>query len=530
VEDVIPAARTLLVPFDPSVLAARDVAAWLRRVAAALEPGAGRGPSAAAVRRVEIPVRYAGEDLEAVAGLLGLTRAELIERHTGSDYLAAFAGFAPGFVYLAGGDPCFHGVPRRPVPRVRVPAGSVAVAGDFSAVYPTDSPGGWQLLGETPWRMWDMDRAEPALVQPGFQVRFRDMDAPGTVLSLPASAALAAQADARPPRGSAEGPPADPPACCEVLDAGLQTLVQDTGRPGLTRLGVSRSGALDRRAMREANRLAGNPPDLAVLEHALGGLRLRCHGQAVVAVTGATAPVVATSASGMRLPASAGHPVVLGEGDELRIGRVRAGVRCYVAVRGGWAARPVLGSRSTDILAGMGPAPLQKGDRIAIGHPVPSGGDPADAARAADTPAEAPLRAGDRVVFDVIPGPRDDWFDAEALRRLLSQDWVVTPQSNRVGMRLAGAEPLVRSRAGELPSEGTVAGALQVPPSGQPVLFLADHPLTGGYPVIAVVPVGQLDRLAQVPVGALLRFRCVPDTLREPAPGRPGVKTPAIRP
>ncbi|MFC4296881.1 5-oxoprolinase/urea amidolyase family protein [Castellaniella hirudinis] len=508
VEDVIPAARTLLVLFQPSVLTARDAAAWLRRAAAGLGAmsGGGRTPEAAAVRRVEIPVRYAGEDLEEVAALIGLTRAELIERHTGSDYLGAFAGFAPGFVYLAGGDPCFHGVPRRPAPRVRVPGGSVAVAGDFSAIYPSDSPGGWQLLGETPWRMWDMDRAEPALVQPGFQVRFRDLEAPGAVYSLPAAG------EASKPPSPAAAPDASAPAplaACEVRDAGLQTLLQDEGRPGLTRLGVSRSGALDRGSMRRANRLVGNPDGLPVLEHALGGLRLVCRGRAVVAVTGAAAPVAVTSASGMRLPAAAGHPFVLNEGDELRIGRVRAGVRCYVAVRGGWAAQPVLGSCATDVLAGMGPAPLKRGDRLPIGRSVLS-----DEHGECSESAEAELpRAGDQAVFDVIPGPRDDWFAADALDRLLSQDWTVTPQSNRVGMRLAGAEPLVRARQGELPSEGTVSGALQVPPSGQPVLFLADHPLTGGYPVIAVVAVGQLDRLAQVPVGARLRFRRAPSPL-----------------
>src|SRR5690606_651910 len=215
-------------------------------------------------RRVDIPVRYAGEDLAFVADWLGMTRAELIERHTGSDYLGAFAGFAPGFVYLAGGDPCFHGVPRRTAPRVRVSASSVAMAGDFSAVYPADSPGGWQLLGETPLRMWDLGRAEPALVQPGFRVRFRDMDAAGTVYSLPGTAPGAAPSVSQPP---AVGVPAEPAssgmgAACTVRDAGLQTLVQDAGRPGLTHLGVSRSGALDQGAMRRANRLVGNPEGL----------------------------------------------------------------------------------------------------------------------------------------------------------------------------------------------------------------------------------------------------------------------------
>ncbi|WP_368647676.1 5-oxoprolinase/urea amidolyase family protein [Castellaniella ginsengisoli] len=507
VEDVVPAARTLLVLFRPSALTAREVAAWLRRAAAALAdaPGGAQGvPSAASdVRRVEIPVRYAGEDLEAVADLIGLTRAELIERHTGSDYLAAFAGFAPGFVYLAGGDPCFHGIPRRAAPRVRVPAGSVAVAGDFSAVYPSDSPGGWQLLGVTPWRMWDMDRAEPALVRPGFRVRFRNLDAAGVAYSLPGENARLPAAAPAAPGGAAA--PAAPPACFEVLSAGPQTLVQDLGRPGLTGMGVSLSGALDRGALRAANRIVGNPADAPALENALGGLRLVCRGRAVVAITGARAEIRLTTAAGIRLPAALNQPLALDDGDELRIGAPDAGVRCYVAVRGGWNAAPVLGSCATDTLAGIGPAPLRAGDRLAVGA-VPGGVRPG-AVQADAAPPPALPRRGELVTLEIVLGPRTDWFSPEALDLLAEQEWTVTPQSDRVGMRLAGAEPLTRTRQGELPSEGTVAGAIQVPAGGQPVLFLADHPLTGGYPVIGAVIGRDLDRAAQIPVGARLRFR-----------------------
>ncbi|WP_368643215.1 5-oxoprolinase/urea amidolyase family protein [Castellaniella ginsengisoli] len=507
VEDVVPAARTLLVLFRPSALTAREVAAWLRRAAAALAdaPGGAQGvPSAASdARRVEIPVRYAGEDLEAVAELIGLTRAELIERHTGSDYLAAFAGFAPGFVYLAGGDPCFHGIPRRAAPRVRVPAGSVAVAGDFSAVYPSDSPGGWQLLGVTPWRMWDMDRAEPALVRPGFRVRFRNLDAAGVAYSLPGENARLPAAAPAAPGGAAA--PAAPPACFEVLSAGPQTLVQDLGRPGLTGMGVSLSGALDRGALRAANRIVGNPADAPALENALGGLRLVCRGRAVVAITGARAEIRLTTAAGIRLPAALSQPLALDDGDELRIGAPDAGVRCYVAVRGGWNAALVLGSCATDTLAGIGPAPLRAGDRLAVGA-VPGGVRPG-AVQADAAPPPALPRRGELVTLEIVLGPRTDWFSPEALDLLAEQEWTVTPQSDRVGMRLAGAEPLTRTRQGELPSEGTVAGAIQVPAGGQPVLFLADHPLTGGYPVIGAVIGRDLDRAAQIPVGARLRFR-----------------------
>lgn len=509
VEDIVPAARTLLVLFRPSALSARDVADWLWRTAAALGDAPGgvsdAAPAASAARLVEIPVRYEGEDLDEVAALLGMKRTELIERHTGSDYWAAFAGFAPGFIYLAGGDPCFHGIPRRSAPRVRVPAGSVAVAGDFSAVYPSDSPGGWQLLGVTPWRMWDMERAEPALVRPGFRVRFRDLGAAGVTYSLPGGLSGENPRPSLATAASMGSAAATPSACFDVLSAGPQTLVQDLGRPGLTGMGVSLSGALDRGALRAANRIVGNPVDAPVLENALGGLRLICRGRAVVAVTGAQAEIRLTTAGGVHLPAALGQPLALDDGDELRIGVPGAGVRCYVAVRGGWDVAPVLGSCATDTLASIGPAPLRAGDRLRVGVAL-GGVRPGAVLIADDSPPPLPRR-GDLVFLDVVLGPRTDWFSPSAIDLLAHQEWLVTPQSDRVGMRLAGTEPLMRSRQGELPSEGTVAGAIQVPAGGQPVLFLADHPLTGGYPVIGAVVGRDLDRAAQIPVGARLRFR-----------------------
>ncbi|MBV2181956.1 MAG: urea amidolyase family protein [Castellaniella sp.] len=514
VTDLVPAARTLLAQFEPSVVTPDAVSAWLRRC---WQESRGRmhvlanAPAGAGLpaRTIEIPVYYTGDDLDEVADRLGLSRAELIERHTAHDFQAAFAGFAPGFVYLTGGDACFHGLPRRPSPRTRVPAGSVAAAGEFSAVYPAESPGGWQLLGITPLRMWDLARAEPALVQPGFRVRFRDLGAPEVVVSLPAPCAVTARISA-----AAGSPGAVPGAFAaavphlEVLGAGLQTVFQDLGRPGLTGMGVSCSGALDRGALRRVNRLVGNRSDATVLENALGGLRLACHGRAVVAVTGAQVPVALTTASGVRLPAAGGRALTMEDGQVLRIGQPRAGVRCYVAVRGGWAVPPVLGSCATDVLAGIGPDPVRTGDRLVVGREAVAG-DPIWQSKVDPESAHPHPRPGDVVTLDVVPGPRDDWFEPEALARLQSQEWLVTPQSNRVGMRLSGHEPLPRRRKRELPSEGTVTGAIQVPANGQPVLFLADHPLTGGYPVIAVVHSRELDRLGQVPVGARLRFRFV---------------------
>lgn len=500
VTDLVPAARTLLVQFDAPVVSVSAVTDWLRHLLRQVEKdGADAVLSQPSVHRVEIPVHYTGEDLEEVGAMLGLSPAQVIERHTGHEYRGAFAGFAPGFVYLTGGDPCFDGMPRRAVPRTRVPAGSVAVGGDFSAVYPSDSPGGWRLLGVTPLRMWDLGRESPALLQPGFKVRFRDLATSGVHFSLP-QRSVEDRVDAVRENGAASGR-----TSFEVLSPGPQTLVQDCGRPGVTALGVSGSGALDRASMAKANRLLGNAPGAAVLENAWGGLTVVCHGAAVVAVTGATGAVVLTAASGMRLPAATGCSLAMEDGQTLRLGRPRAGMRYYLAVRGGWDAPVVLGSRSTDVLSGIGPPALRKGSRLTVGlvDEVPGDFPVVDPGPGAGHLFPKP---GDVVCLDVVLGPRDDWFDAAALVRLQQQEWEVTAQSNRVGLRLEGEQPLGRIHAGELSSEGMVAGALEVPPSGQPVLFLADHPLTGGYPVVAVVVSRDLDVLAQVPPGVRLRF------------------------
>lgn len=496
VQELVPAARTLLVHYRPAAVALPALMAQLRaRGAQAAQRLDQAAPQQA--RLVEIPVDYRGEDLPEVAELLGVSVQEVIARHTGQPYEAAFAGFAPGFVYLAGGHPSFQ-LPRRPSPRTRVPAGSVALAGAFSAVYPSASPGGWQLIGVTQVPMWDIARAEPAYVQPGFRVQFRDAGRASTYTSLPTLRPAPA------PAPTPAVPAGD--AVLECVAAGLQTLVQDAGRHGLSGLGISASGALDAAAMRQANRMVGNPVDTPVLENLLGQLQLRCHGQATLAVTGAQAALTLRNAAGAQWPVDATQAVALDDGDTLTLHAPTAGVRCYVAVRGGWHVAPVLGSCATDTLALVGPPPVQAGQRLAVGLSVPSAALQATQA----TPTRPALpRLGELVTLDVVLGPRTDWFTPASVEAFAAQEWNVTPQSNRVGIRIAGAQPLQRSRHDELPSEGTVAGAIQVPLSGQPVLFLADHPLTGGYPVIAAVASHHLDLAAQLPVGCRLRFRVI---------------------
>lgn len=480
----------------------------------------------AAGREVTIEVMYDGEDLAEVGRLCGLGAEGVVAAHTGQLWTGAFGGFAPGFTYMVGENDSLD-VPRRSSPRTAVPAGSVALGGAFSAVYPRQSPGGWQLIGRTAAVMWDLERESPALVRPGDTVRYvavrESLPLRTSSTTGPAAAEQAAGTEQTPteqtPTEQAPGVADPAPAGASgliVVAAGLQSLVQDLGRPGLGDLGVSSSGAADQRSARQANRLVGNEPGAAVVENLLGGVAVSARGDQVLAVAGAPAGLeIRDSAQALlRRPAMCA-PFALLDGEILTVGSPSAGLRSYLAVRGGVDVPPVLGSRSSDSMSGIGPAPLAAGTFLPVARVA--------GVRPVGVPEEATVNSGpSAAVFRVTLGPRDDWFPPEALNVLTSQDWLVTEQSNRIGVRLAPADsspneagrPLERSREGELPSEGAVAGALQVPPNGHPVLFLADHPVTGGYPVIAVVVPEDLPAAAQLPPGHRVRFSIVdPETL-----------------
>lgn len=496
----VPAARTILIEFAPHRISA---IALMREISARNLSECMQGSD----KLIEIPVTYDGEDLAEVAQTLGMDASEIVRRHTASEWSVAFTGFAPGFAYLTGGDPIFN-VPRRSVPRTRVPAGAVALAGKFSAVYPQDTPGGWQLIGKTKTAMWDLSRDEPALLQPGYRVRFVDVSRISQTLSTcssgdsPKSRAdnvseetLCSEANKKLDR-NARG--------LRVHATGLLTVFQDLGRHGQAGQGVSASGAVDQQAFKAANRLVGNASDAPALETVGGGLALQSLGDNVVAVTGADAPITLTTGDGRSWPIARYQAQALADGDTIRIGQPSAGARCYVAVRGGYDVAPVLNSAAADTLAKVGPPALRTGQVLSI-H---TAGCRAAVGASEQAPEDLPRLERD-VVLDVELGPRTDWFTPEAVTLLARQRWQVTPQSNRVGLRLAGDLPLERAITDELPSEGTPLGAIQVPASGQPILFLADHPLTGGYPVIGCVAPHHLNIAGQIPVGAWIRFNVI---------------------
>jgi len=276
-----------------------------------------------------------------------------------------------------------------------------------------------------------------------------------------------------------------------VVSPGPYACYQDLGRPGRAHQGVPRSGAADRRALRLGNRLVGNSEGAAAVEALLGSIELETIDDAVAAVTGASCQVSAGSRlEGMNVA------LRLGAGERLRCATSTRGLRVYVSVRGGFAPPPVLGSRSYDELGRIGPPPLAAGDELEAGLNVtgPIWWEPAPVAAPA---AEPTLR--------LRPGPRDDWATAEALTLLISSVWTVLPASNRTGLRLSG--PVLTRRAGELPSEPTLPGAVQLPADGQPILLGPDSGTTGGYPVLAVVCEEDMDHAGQAAPGTGLRFR-----------------------
>ncbi len=270
----------------------------------------------------------------------------------------------------------------------------------------------------------------------------------------------------------------------EIIEAGPLATIQDLGRPGYAALGVPGSGAFDRAALRLANRLVGNADTDAGVEITLGGFAARFAQASTIALTGAVCPGAPDRGAAVTVPAGA----------RLRLGTPATGLRTYLAVRGGIAVDLTLGSRSTDTLSGLGPAPLRAGDRLPVGT---AGADEVSGVPAAEAPAEA--------TFPIVYGPRERWFTRAARTALVEAEWTVGADSNRVGLRLSGPVLHRRTRKrGELSSEPVLPGALQVPGDGRPILFGPDAPVTGGYPVIAVVT--ELDRAGQLRPGDRLRF------------------------
>jgi KipI family sensor histidine kinase inhibitor len=457
VVEVVAGAESVLLVFDSAAPAEPP----LLPAPSASDPGG---------RLVEIPVAYDGPDLADVAELAGLKIPDVARRHSSPDYSVDFIGFSPGFAYLSGLDPRLD-VPRLARPRTSVPAGSVAVAAGLTAVYPQSTPGGWRLIGRTDRALFDPRRDPPAQLEPGDRVRFVRSARVGPYPSWPAPSLV--------PGGSG-GPRV------VVLGVGARMTVQDLGRSGWAHAGVPRAGVADRASAAFANALVGNPADRALFEVTLGGGHIRVMSPCLIAVTGARCDLLVDG-----LPARLETPLPLPAGTEIHLGPALSGVHTYLAVSGGLDVEPVLGSRSCDTLSGLGPPPLRAGDVLGIGD---AGGLPSPPA---ERPPPVP-EPGAEVTVRALAGPFSSGRSS-----LATSAWEVSPDSDRTGARLTGP---VLGTVGPVASMGMVPGAVQVPPGGQPVVLLRNHPPTGGYPVVAVVDDAGVDLLAQCRPGTRIRF------------------------
>jgi len=476
--ETMPAARTLLLRLHSWVRIDQDFLVEIARRSE--EAQTNRKGQAWQVQGpiLELPMRYDGPDLADVAAEMGLSIEDLVAAHQATTWRAAFCGFAPGFYYMIADDERFN-VSRRSVPRTAVPAGSVALGGPYCGIYPQESPGGWHIIGNTDLVLWDSQRSPASLIQPGQLLRFVKSEA-----SHPAPI--------RTPDKATTG--------LHIRSAVMPVLLQDEGRQKVAALGVSRSGALDRRALHLANEMVGNQRELAALEIRLGPTRISTDLPVTLALTGAASEVSIHSPIRGLVSVDVSLPFALDPGEELTIALPRRGVCSYLARRGGFGSAPELGSQSRDTLAHLGPEPLNSGDVVELGDHLPIGA-------VASSPVTQPAlpAAGDVVELEVTLGPRTEWFDEASVRTFLSTEWEVGAALSRVGMRLSGPV-LTRAIKGELPSEGVIAGSIQVVGAGLPLVFLADHPVTGGYPVIATLTPAALERISQVPPGAKLRF------------------------
>ena len=492
VRDVIPTYRSVAVHFDPL---ATDVAA----VTHAMIEMAHASPAAREGALVEVPVSYGGADgpdLGDVAAFAGLSERDVIDRHSAVEYRVFMLGFLPGYAYMGIVDEAIAS-PRRATPRMRVPAGSVGIAGRQTGIYPRQSPGGWQLIGRTSLPVFDPSKDPASIFAPGDRVRFVPDDR-RSGLSGPS-----VNRDHRGPDWS------DLPRSITVLRPGLFTTIQDTGRWGYQDRGVPVAGPMDVVSHRVANALVGNSRDAATLEATVIGPELRFEQATVVAVTGAD---LSASIDEVTLPLNT--PRSCAAGAVLRFGERRAGARGYIACDGGIAVPPVLGSRSTHVLSGLGGVDgraLATGDRVPLGDSRTQGvlveaDHLRELRRGPDGFAERP---GARL--RVMRGPQDGCFDDAAFEILQRARFTVSPQSNRMGYRLNGA-PIHHKAAGsletaaEMISDATFAGGLQVPRSGDPILLMADRQTTGGYPQIATVITADLPVAGQLAPGDWVEF------------------------
>ena len=481
INETVPTYRSLIVHYDPVAIKFDAIAALM------LDMAAKTGSAPSSTRHWRFPVVYGGAfgiDLEEVAIHAKLTPEEVVAIHSGATYRVYMVGFTPGYSYLGGLDPRIA-TPRRKDPRFETPAGTVAIGGEQTGVQCLAAPSGWNLLGRTPARTFHPHREPMFLLEPGDTVSFEPIDA-----------ARWDELDRRRCGWRANRRAVSVMSRLSIDGISPASSVQDFGRFGAQRFGLTSSGAMDCLSLAVANILVGQPTHAAAME--IGPLPSR--------LTAKQGPLRIACAGAMRTLSIGDRAIemnqsaLLGEGETLVISAARPGVFSYLAIEGGIIGEPSFGSLSVTARAGIGspyPRPLQAGDEIEVRT--------ADSGRTEQRIELDPMPKGP---ISVVLGPQDDYFSDEQIETFFAADWSVSLASDRMGYRLDGP-PIQHAKGFNIISDGIVNGHIQIPGNGLPLVLLADRGTTGGYPKIGAIITADLGRFAQIEVGGTLRFRKV---------------------
>lgn len=534
VREYIPAFTTLTLAFDMAdekVLTLTNSAFYyvcrqIQEVFSAYVVANQRQASADTIgRSVEIPVCYDelyAPDLPELAAERGLSVEEVVQLHTDAEYRVAMLGFTPGFPYLLGLHPVLA-KPRKQSPRAQVPAGTVGIAGVQTGIYPFASPGGWNIIGQTPLRLFSPDSTSPDSTSP-------DSTSPDSTLSNSLSPTLLKAGDkvrfyevsrsefeqlASVPSATIPAPTSSPPTAT-ILSTGLKATIQDAGRFGWREYGIPQSGAADAYSAALANILVGNARNEAVLEVMSGGFVMLMERDTVIALTGANMSAEALL-DGLTMPVPMYRPILMRRGATLRMRNANNGLRSYIALAGGIDTPLSLGSRSTYQragLGGIGGRALAKGDVIACGKHTAQNASvmrffPSANMLSPQVPflpakwffrSEIAANAQIPVKLLVVLGAEYDELTPASKFALFTQPLRILPNSDRMGLRLSvpQEQAFVRSTEKQVISRAVMPGTVQLPPDGQPILLLADSQTTGGYPVIAHVSSVDISRAAQL--------------------------------
>lgn len=514
VTELIPSYRSLLILFDGLAACFAQIHAELIVLCCALETVA--LPSA---RTIEIPTVYGGEfgpDLERVAKHSGLTPEEVIEAHGNKPYLVYMIGFIAGFPYLGGMDQKLA-TPRLEAPRKKIPAGSVGIAGAQTGVYPLSTPGGWNLIGQTTMPLFDPSAETPVLLRAGDRVVFKPLSQ--LTPKAPKEDVLSATSQVFDTATS------ESTTLAIVTEPGMQTTIQDLGRPGYQHLGISGGGAMDRFALKVGNALVGNPLNYPGLEMLMSGLSLQFETDTVIAITGADMEI---RLNGEPLPLW--QSIKVKKGDQLACGFCTSGARTYLCFGGGVQGDSLFGSYSTALnigIGGMAGRALKREDillvldkngleksKSALERIYPKSKIPAfytPVAQTLDSNAAPALQT-----LKVVLGTQVDHFTEQGMQNFLSSAYTMSPASDRMGTRLSGAVIEHSELGADILSDGIAFGAIQVPGDGQPIIMLADRQTIGGYAKIAHVITADHSKLAQLRPGDKIAFTSVSvDTAQE---------------